>query len=409
MTIKFVDFIDNNYDYFLLLDLENNTFEKIEKKEFQFVNADKLYCYDLYKFYDFFDDFFPQQLLDIQSLYGLMLQKTDSIEELFDSDSDIEYFKDKQRINNHFKTYSLTRIDYSKFPVDKLVPNFLFESCIKNKILAIKKLLKEPIEESVLDYFQTNYSCIKSVIKLSKKPIFTSDKTNPKITLRYNIFGAKNSRMTIKHGYFNLYNIAKEKRDYIIAPPDFEIFQFDFKAFQPRIALSVFGDDNLKKELNDTKDIYSLFEGDREENKIELISWMFSNRINKKFDEKLSCIKETKESLHKQNQIIKNYFGRPLFFTDEESNVKFQHIVCSLEADIIFQLINSFEIELTDSKSYLAFPFYDALYFMIHDSEKHLKYRIQEIMESFLLKKTNTALPVSVSSGKNLFELQKED
>lgn len=404
----FIDFIPGNNKEFLLLDLGSRSIEKksIEDKHFLPYSAHSHYCFDLYKYYNFFGLEDRLFVWDLQSLYGLKLERSELIEELFDKQADKLFFDLKEKINAHIKSYTYCKISLKNYSLEQIIPKDLFDSFYQAKIDCIDRLFKNnPLPKECLSFYKKNTEQIKSIIKLSNNILFVDKKPTK---LMFNIFGAKNSRMSLRKSLVNIYNLSKDKRASITPPEGFKFAQFDYKSFQPRLALSLFGDASIKQQLRDNEDIYSLFEGDREANKLELISWMFSNRKNPKFDTKLASLKEQRYRLYRdmQNNSVLTPFERPLFFSDEEENVMFQNYICSTEADCIMNLINHLQNTITNTKSYLILPFYDCLIYCIKSEEYAIINELKVHMENYLYERFEMKFPVSIKVGNDLLNLE---
>jgi hypothetical protein len=396
--MQYIELIPGNYSEYLLFDLIEGTISRHSKETP--LPAKDTYGFNLYKLYAVFKDNLPS-VLDLQSLSGLELNKAETIEGLFSPQTSVRFMAAKARVNSHIKSYSVCKIPTSSFSIEELIPSDILDEYYKQKLICIKNyILGHTQNEDIINFYLSRFEQIKSIIKLSNNSIIVDGK---KAKLAYQIFGSKNSRLSIKKTSFNIFNIAKDKRSSVRAPEGFSLCQFDFKSFQPRLALSIFGNEDIKKQLRENDDIYSLFEGDREDNKIELISWMFSNRRNDKFDTKLAFIKKVRKVLHEESThgTVMNFFDRPLFFNEEEENVVFQNYICSVEADCIISLIHDAQKELQGSKSYLAFPFHDCLIFCISDDEIDKINHLKEYIEKYLYNSFDVNFPVSVKVSKS--------
>lgn len=394
----YIELIPGSSSEFFLFNLIDGTIVRKTKKDN--IDEKELYGFNLYKLYNFFGQNIPY-IKDLQSLNGLQLNKIDSVEELFEKDISEGFERCKQKINAYIKSFTVCKIPTSNFTIEQLVPEQVLEKYYQQKLMCVKNTIQnKTFDKSVIDFYESKFQELKSIVDLSKNNIIIN---NEKSKLSYQIFGSKNSRLSIKKNNFNIFNIPKEKRDCIKAPPGFTLCQIDFKSFQPRLALSIFGDESIKQKLRENDDIYSLFDGDREVNKIELISWMFSNRKNEKFDTSLSFIKKSRAILHEQSKsgMLLNFFNRPLFFGHEEENVVFQNYICSVEADCIISLIKDTQIELKNSKSYLAFPFHDCLIFCISDDEFEQINHLKWFIEKYLYNSFYVNFPVSIKVGKS--------
>lgn len=401
--MQYIELIPGNYSEYLLFDLMEGTISR-HSKETPLPIKDT-YGFNLYKLYAVFKDDLPQ-LLDLQSLSGLELNRADTIEELFSPQTSIRFMAAKGRVNSHIRSYSVCNIPTSSFSIEDLIPIDILQEYYKQKLLCIKNYILGHLQnEDVVNFYLSRFEQIKSIIRLSNNAIIVDGK---KSKIGYQIFGSKNSRLSIKKTSFNVFNIPKDKRNSVKSPEGFTLCQFDFKSFQPRLALSIFGDEDTKKQLRENDDIYSLFEGDREDNKLELISWMFSNRKNDKFDTKLNFIKKARKILHTESEsgMVFNFFDRPLFFNEEDDNVVFQNYICSVEADCIISLIHAAQEELQGLKSYLAFPFHDCLIFCISDDEIDKINHLKGFMEKYLYSSFDVNFPVSVKVAKSFGSMQ---
>jgi hypothetical protein len=407
----FIDFVPGAKDYCLLIDCATSQSKRLEKTKDNIrslYTLKDLYCFDLYKVRDFFGPSFPL-MNDIQLLYGLQQRKVDTIDELFDNNKTKQYLDLKTRILSHIKSYKTCKIKTDMFSLDRLLSEKLFSDfCNERTSLIVDLLNRREINKECLDYYNTEEVIDSILTVLSTSGTVLYGKENHE--LRYTIFGSKNSRLTLRNKDFNLYNLPKEKRSLIGIEDDYVFAQFDYKSFQPRIALSLFGPQTIKDKMKDTEDIYSLFEGDRETIKLELISWMYSERTNQKFDTVLSEIKEHRRAIYSQVQerkMILNPFGRPLFFTNESENVVFQNLISSIESDFILRILNKVYIEIMHCNSSVFAPFYDCIIFKINKNEETKISLIKNLMEHYLYGQFQTSFPVSVKIGKNLSDLNE--
>jgi hypothetical protein len=399
----YIESIPGNQSEFLLFDFTNSTVNKKNKEEIS--SYENVYCFDLSGMVGLFGESLPF-IIDLQSLYGLHLNRTETLEELFDPNISPKLIEIKSKIISHMKSYAACNISTEHFELEQLIPEDIVSEFYKQKLVCLRNLIqKSSFDEDIISFYKAKFEEIVSILRLSKNSIVIDGKNT---SINYQVFGSKNSRLSIKKNNFNLFNVPKDKRGCVKAPQGYTLCQFDFKSFQPRLALSIFGDEKIKQKLRENDDIYSLFAGDREENKIELISWMFSNRRNDKFDDSLSFIKKSRKILHDESRTGKvlNFFKRPLFFTEEEDNVVFQNYICSVEADCIISLIKDVQIELEDSKSYLAFPFHDCLVFCIFNEEIGKINQLKAFIEKYLYDSFNVNFPVSIKQGSTFGTLK---
>lgn len=194
-----------------------------------------------------------------------------------------------------------------------------------------------------------------------------------------------------------------------MAPTNYKIMQADFKSFQPRLAIFCTTDEAFKSKFKNIEDIYSVFPGDREENKLAFISWMFSNRKDAVFDKEAEAILSLRSQLYSMSNkdgFLFNKFNRPIFYHEEEKNVVFQNYITANEVDMVLAVMVELHKFLKDKKSRIAFPFHDCLVFYIHKDEMELVESIKNLMETYHREKFGTTFPVAVQIGENFGEMQ---
>ncbi len=371
-------------------------------------------------------------VLDVKILYELWGYKFNSLEDLLKQvcpELHEKYNTAYEKIKAHLRSFQVCKIK-----------NFNVKDAIPAKILsnfkAIKKecvfFLFEKIDNDELINFYINhfYDVVRTLqnISLQKVKINTQILNNFNnhyafnvkqivkddfVDLKFNYVGAKNGRLTCKKNSLPIFTMPTNMREVVSVEDDFELVQMDFKSFQPRIAIFSTDDEILKDQFRKVEDIYSVFDGNREENKLAFLTWMFvENPSNLEFESKTFALLELREKLHKQvleKGYITNSFGRPLFFSKEEKDNKiFQNFIASNESDAIFSIIVKLHKALENKKSKIAFPFHDAIFFKIHKSEKHFIKKIQEYLQNFYINKIfYSKYPVEVKIGKNLGNLEK--
>lgn len=374
------------------------------EKLYEISKEHEIFCFDLYKMKSFFGNSFPF-VIDLQALSNLKLDKPEAVDELFDKNKSLKYFHLKNKLLSHLNSYRISKIKAQDFSLKELISNELFNEFYYEKLNCMAELINIGFDKQVVDYYSedTTIQALLTLLQLSDEDIIINDKI---VRLQYNFFGSKNSRLSLRNKDFNIYNLPKDKRSCIKAPEDFILAQFDYKSFQPRISLALFASDEIKVKIKDIEDIYSIFPGDRESNKIELISWMFSNRRNAKFDMLLSSIKDARYKLWQSSKDGKllNNFNRPLFFTGEEENVVFQNFICSVEADVILQKLTEIFLFLKKKKSKIIFSFYDCLCLFIYKDEINIIDEIKNKMEN--IDKFDIKFPISISTGNNWGNLE---
>lgn len=400
-------------DEYYIFDVELCSLE-ITKNLNNFKN-DKIFCFDLSKYPEILSDELQQTLYDIQALAGLSLKKINSLDDILSDElkCTLAYFR-------YLKSYQICNTNYSKFDnkimFDLDTMQEYFSCCFEQ--MKLKNFLSFPEQNTT--YYERFYKHFKKIILIKEAKINYKEKNKElkQIKLNYNIFGNKNSRLSIRKNHLNIYSLNKNDRDCILPYENQRLYQFDYKNFQPRIAFALYADKELKEQMSWREDIYSFFPGSRDEVKIDLISWMFSSRKHELFDSMCSSLLRNKKLLHEKskNICVKNAFGRPLYFHENEpEGTVFQNIISSCETDLMFQVCSAvYRLCLQSSPIHILFPFHDCIVFSIDtnssdcmgiSAELELVSYIKEEMENTCEKLLDFKFPVEVKSGINFAEM----
>lgn len=403
-----------------------------EMPEEAFCLYEKVYCFDSDKNQSFIDKYKNLIVYDLKTLFELQGHKIHNELEIFEKlsekklyDNYNEYYR---KFNSILNSYKVSKVQIKKYNYKQLFDIDFIGEAYFHKTLMLASLVEKLNSEVVKYYEETFYKILKNVNQLSKRKIdidlmsikdiddhsaetIRTVTKYDKASVHFNLIGTKTGRLTTKRGTIPVLTMQKKVRKAIKVPENFEIYQFDYKSFQPRIAIYSTDDQDFKDRMSSIQDIYSIFEGNRSENKLLFLRWMFSLEYkNKQFEDKAFAISSLRNKIYKQavnDGFVKNKFGRVLFFNDEEKNVVFQNYISSNEADIVLNILCEINEFLKNKKSQIMFPFHDALFVKIHDSEKELVNQIINIMEcSFENSLFFCKYPVDVKHGKNFGELQ---
>lgn len=407
-------------NYFFHSFLEKAELEKTLDKN------NTLICYDVFEILKVTDDFF---IYDIKILYELLGYKFDSFSDLckqvLGESSIFKFSSLQERVKNHLRSYSICKINFNTISQEKILPRNLLNSFHEEKCKLLIKLFLNFKDEDIKKFYGTFLDKVKMLNSISKTSLHfdlecikdnddhysTTIKNLVKdntYNLKFHPVGAKTGRLSFDKSSINVYTLPKELRKCIVAPQEYNIVQFDYKAFQPRLAIFSTKDESFKKKFKNVKDIYSLFPGDREKIKIAFLAWMYSNQRNEVFEETAYPVFKLREELYKKSISGKvlNPFGRCLFFKNDAKNIVFQNYITSLEVDCMLRIIAKIYHYLSNYKSKIAFPFHDAIVFYIHKDEQFLIKEIQNIMESFFTKGFKSIFPVDVKIGKNYLDIK---
>ena len=295
-----------------------------------------LICYDFLNLKNF-DGF----AYDVKVIHKLLGHKFLNFEEL------ISLFCDKEKIDIYIglrnciaaniKSYKIAKIDISKFGICETISEDLVKRFYSIRLSLIQDLYTKAYSnnnfDSVMCFYEHFFRFMKTIKKVQERPIRIKlenilDKTNNWFNfieehtregyakLDFDIVGTKNGRLAHKKKTFNIFTLPKEFRKAIVADEDCVICHIDYVAFQPRIAIFLSDNKSLKEKVEQIDDLYSIFEGARDENKIALISWMYSgNAQNEQFNNKLSAILQLRQTIYSEalkHGSVKNIHERPL-------------------------------------------------------------------------------------------------
>jgi len=401
-------------------------------ERWQFMQASVNVCFDIMRVFD--DGWSFLFVRDVKILYELRGKKFDSLTELAQmvlGDAAIEKYKCLSvQIKAHLTSYRLAKIDIGRYAEVSLIPHDLHYDFYKERAKLILELYRRHCEDNCVEvdaFYKAFYEHARILhaisshslkidtkvlehhtghhVKMINKCLYPDDN----VWLRFHIVGAKTGRLAFKKGTINIYGWPKELRSCIVADPQCNIVEFDFKAAQPRLAIFATSDEKFKDRFRDIKDVYSVFPGERKKNKIDFLAWMYGTNKNEMFEREAPAIQQFRDELYVQarnNGKVINKFGRVLFWSGEEKNVVLQNYVTSLEVDAILLIMNQVHKRLCMSKSRILFPFHDALVCMIHDDEQDLVIQIKELMEETLKLQFDSLFPVEIKQGKNYGEMK---
>lgn len=378
-------------------------------------------CFDAFKTMDVFNFKF-NFLYDVKVLYELAGWRFRNLiglgTQVLGENRMQKYVDLSNKVNAHIKSYNAAKINYKEFLSEQLFPEGLIEDLYRERSNIIMELFKRFDVQEVKDFYEKRFfEAIKHLHFVSLKPVnlntsSLSEDTHfaktlkaqgAQVHLKFNAVGAKTGRLSFKKGSLNLYNLPKSLRKCIVAPDGYDIVQFDYKSFQPRLAIFSTEEESFKSKFENIDDIYSVFPGDRAKNKISFLAWMFSLRKDEVFEEHALPIQDFRTKLFyeaKKSGRLLNRFGRYMKYSGEEKNVVFQNYITSMEVDSVLNAFKKINKLLTNKKSHVSFTFHDAIVCNVHKQESELIDDIRECME---LGSTELGyrFPVDVQVGSN--------
>jgi hypothetical protein len=392
----------------------------------------KILCYDVFKIQDVIEQNRFKFIYDIKLLYKLKNYKTDGLLELA---QEILGENKTKKINLLFSklqaqinSYKNTKINFTFFNVYDAFSKDLINNFYEERANIIVELFNEFKDKEILEYYEKvfyKFVCyiaeinkneldvdLNNALKDCEKDISLIKKRvkENKIKININPLGAKDGRMSCGNGFVNLFGLKKEARRVLVAPNDFYFVQIDYKCFQPRIAISQVDDAKFIIKMENIDDIYSIFEGNREENKRNLLVWMFNDKPNEIIEKEVGQIRQFRKEIFEKvriNKKIKNIFDRVLYFNDEEERTVFKNYIDSIEVDILINVFCRIFEYLKENKyeSKILFPFHDSIIFKINKKELDIIKKLCYIMKYET--GIDSIFPVEIKVGKNLFDLKE--
>jgi hypothetical protein len=296
---------------FSILKIKDNILKVVLKEDIKELNIEELpYGSITYKF----NDLLYKKRKDIVFL-ELYLENKYKITDFINTD---EYWYTK--LQKHIKVLKTTKILPTSNNLSKLIPEEVLVEYYKN----INKILEKIIEKvprpknynfycelMALNFFLAGNknllpparSCT-TVEELREWKNFN----NKKKYIKYELFSTKTGRLKVSPGYFNVLNLKKQERKFIIPKNDF-FLELDFNGADPRVFLALTNQEQPKE------DIYSFFgkilgSPDRNSTKKELLSNLYGTVTNHKICEFYNR-KEIIDKFYDGDKCV-NFFGREI-------------------------------------------------------------------------------------------------
>lgn len=303
------------------------------------------------------------------------------------------------KINAQLHSYQISGINITKYNLEKLFSNKqFFNDLTAQRNEKLNFLFQEIKDLDVLSFYEQFRPFIDLLNnKINNQTLITDLKPNK---IAFNPTGSKDGRLTIKKGFLNLFSLPKEERHRIKCKENFRFVQFDYRSFQPRIAIFLTDNENFKSSFAHKEDIY---EGtsDREKQKLKFFQVTFGKEVSDTLQLRpiFDLRKKIFEEIRTKGKII-SPFGRPIFFHNEEENVIFRNFITTCESDMIFTAAAKLDILLNGRQSKINWIFHDAIMFEIYKDEISLIKEIKNLMEN-----NYGYFPVKTSIGRTFGEL----
>ncbi len=323
----------------------------------------------------------------------------------------------ENKIKSHFKSFFVTKINFSDVCFYDLVPKNHMEHYfqIKNEICDwIFNNTNKPSHYGLLhDTYITINNIQKRLININKHKLFRHSQSDAKAkhlwkwlqenlhpTVNYDLFGSKTGRLTTKAGSFPIMNIKTELKD--IVEPKWDCFlELDFNAAEIRTMISLMGQRQPQEDIHEWN-IKNIFKQDitRAEAKQKFFAWLY-NSENKTIDSEFYSKDALVEKFYcEQKEEIRNPFGRR---TNCDRFHALNYLLQSASSDNCLDRVNKIEKFLTDRKSYVAFTIHDCVIIDLHRDDRNLIPHIKQIFEDTKLGRFKSSCHI----GKNFGEMRE--
>lgn len=379
------------------------------------------FCFDVFKALPRFGDR-VEFLWDVKILYELLGQKCNNFIELIRNNLSHEetrrYIELSEQVKAHLVSYRQAKVDITGYQAVQLLPeDLLFDLYYERGRLAARLFFA--LKEEDKEFYRDFYHSARTLYSLSANHPLSVDVSaldgdgshfaeavrrnvkEGKAHLKFKAVGAKTGRLSFAKNSLNVYNLPKSLRHCVVAPPGKDLIEVDFKSFQPRIAIFSTDSEAFKEEFRKVDDIYGIFPGDRAENKIAFLAWMYGKtRIPGSVFEKYAWpVWELRDRLAKEcrdDGFLKTRWGRRLYLKDEEKHVIFQNFITATEVDCVLKLT----CELSNRGFDVLFPYHDAIVCEVPEGDIDYLARIKDICENFLFSVFQANFPVEIKAGK---------
>lgn len=426
---SFTVFRDFEFSFNHIQNLDSSNY-----REIYFRKDLECYCYNIFRLHRTLGDQIPfvWDIKTLSELRGYRFKSFIQLAKKILGDEKVTTYLDlSDKVHAFMRSYEVVKINFQKFDNNLVFPENLLGDLYKERATLTLDLFNQfKLDLDLLSFYKDHFNQIERKLFQIQKPIqidtqllknvktyhvntFKSNlDNNGQIRLHFKPVGQKTGRLSFESKTVNMYVLPKEVRNLIKAKKNHKIVQMDFKSFQPRLAIAATNNEKFKSTFEGVEDIYSVFPGDREENKLKFLIWMFHPAMhNELFSEVAAPIVDLKNEVFEKSARdgkIKNPFGRTLYYTGEEKHVIFQNYITSLEADAVLRIFDWLFDFLKDTKSRILFPFHDAIVMEMHDDDirRGLNNSVANGMEDFYLDEIfRTRFPVEQKSGDNFGEL----
>ncbi len=320
----------------------------------------------------------PRGTLDLKDI-AVLLKKPEFVNTATDAKSRnlTTYLDIKNRTEKYLKSYKRLRVNTDPFSIFELIPGPLYRDLIEAKTLVLDDVynfyLSLPYFNRIEKFFRTDITRCLEALSYSIK---TADGDS-----QVNLNFAQNFRFKAKQGTLNIFNMAKELRDNIIAQePDHFIYCADFRQFEFRTFLMIHP---MAANINfEDLAMYDTVGQRHGVTKQQILAYLFGEH-NSNLAEAFPVGPLLEKA---QNDV---FFWRyfPVVLQQNVANNKNVHtIIQTISQYVYLEKLNKVLDLLNGKSTKFLYPFHDNMIFSMHKNETDLIPQIQKLLEDDVYK-----------------------
>ena len=302
------------------------------------------------------------------------------------------------RLRAHYRAVHIAKIDLSEHCFYDMVPKqFLLEYCAlktqicehvfanyeKPKMYDFYDSLQEVLTDIGTVKLNLNWSNVKALSMMDKYKGQVQRLKGLSSHCRYDLFGTKTGRLTIKPGNFPILNFNSDLRA-VVEPNNDWLVELDFNAAELRMLMLLNGSVQPVGDVHAWNMVHTIPTATtRSDAKRAAFSWLYDDR---KHDPKLEAVYGTDSVREKywDGEKVTNFYGRVI---TSDRHHSLSYIIQSSMSDYFMKKVIRVHELLKDKKSSIAFTVHDSLVIDLCNKERELILQVKKIMmeEDFLV------------------------
>lgn len=257
----------------------------------------------------------------------------------------------------------------------------------------------QTINEIALQSLRIDWKLLESLaLKDMKAKSLLKRIKGSKSFVKYDLFGTKTGRLSIKEGSFPILNLKTENKGILIPKNDWFV-EFDYNGAEIRTLLSLSGIEQPKEDIHEwnMKQIFHKVRT-REGAKKKFFAWLYNP----------NCEDKQIQQYYDRVSVLKKYFSNGVLYTPFNRKIStddfhaLNYLLQSSSSDNCITQVNKIHRFLRNKKSNVAFVVHDSIVVDIAHDERHLIPQLKEIFEETKLGN----FPVGVKLGKNYGQMR---